>query len=244
MNKAAELTAVFFAGAMLFCGCSRQEDPPMNKALKEAMEQRWHKADKPSAEALKKTPDNVNALILRAVVCEKLGRYDEAVENAHKAVSIKNDSFAAVYTLGRLFSRNKARRSDAVALLMKAARLRPDHPSPLILLANLHPQGQKGSYLATLQTLPEYANDPEVQFESHMNRVYNRDRRGVEQAYIRLFEENPDNPELASAIGGYFDFCRRYDLARKAYRRYMSFPGERRRAARSAHIQKRLRSIR
>lgn len=212
----------------------------MNKALKEAVEQRWNKADKPSAEALKKTPDNVNALVLRAVICEKLERYDEAVENARKAVNIDSNSFAAVYTLGRLYSTDRRRHTEAVTLLIKANRLRPDHGSPLVLLANLHAPGQKGSYLAALQALPEYANAPEVQFESCMNRVYNRDRRGVEAAFIKLFEEHPDNPDLASAIGGYFDYCRRYDLARKAYRRYMSFPGERRRAARSARIRQRL----
>ena len=244
MNKFKQLTAALFAGTLLLCGCSRQEEQPMTQALKEAVAGNWNKADKPSAEALKKTPDNVNALVLRSVICEKLNRCDEAVENARKAVNIDSNSFAALYTLGRLYSTDRRRKSDAINLLIKANLLRPDHPNPLILLANLHVQGQKGSYLAALQRLPQYANDPEVNFESHMNRVYNGDRRGVEAAYIRLFEENPDNPELTSAIGGYFDFCRNYAMARKAYRRYMSFPGERRKAARSAHIQRRLQALR
>lgn len=216
----------------------------MNKALQEASAGRWENADKPSAEALKKTPDNVNALVLRAVICERLERYDEAVENALKAVSIDGNSFAALYTLGRLYEKDRRRRSDAVNLLIKANRLRPDHPSPLILLANLHQPGQKGSYLAALSRLPGYVNAPEVLFESAMNRVYNRDRKGVEALYTRLLEENHDYPELYSAIGGYFDFCRKNDLARKAYRRYMSFPADRRQAARSARVQKRLQVLR
>ena len=45
--KGKNLTFALFAGAMLFCGCSRQEEHPMNKALKEASENRWQKADKP-----------------------------------------------------------------------------------------------------------------------------------------------------------------------------------------------------
>lgn len=244
MKMIKHVTFALFAGVILLCGCSRQEEQPMNKALKEAMDGRWEKADKPSAEALKKTPDNVNALVLRAVVCERLGRMDEAMENARKAFDISSSSFAAAYTLGRFYAKDRRRRTEAVDLLIKANRLRPDHGSPLIILANLHTPGRKGSYLAALLSLPEYANSPEVRFESLMDRVYNNDRRGVEGAYIKLFEENPDNPDLASAIGGYFHYYRRYDLARRAYRRYLSFPGERRKAARSALIQKRLRELR
>lgn len=244
MKHLKKLTLALFAGTLLFCGCSRQEEHPMDKALQAAAENRWEKADKPSLEALKKTPDNVNALVLRAVVCERLDRYDEAVENAVKAVNIDSNSFAALYTLGRLYEKDRRRRSDAVNLLIKANRLKPDHPAPLILLANLHQPGQKGSYLAALARLPQYSNAPEVLFESAMNRVYNRDRRGVEELYARLLEENHDFPELYSAIGGYFDFTKKYDLARKAYRRYLAFPADRRNAARSAKVQKRLQVLR
>lgn len=244
MEKIKKVTVALFAGALLFCGCSRQEEQPMTRALKEAVAGKWSKADLPSAEALKRTPDNVNALVLRAVICERLDRYDEAVENARKAVNIDSNSFAALYTLGRLYSRDyPRRRSEAVDLLIKANRLRPGDGKPLILLANLHQPGQKGSYLAALQRLPEYANDPHVIFESHMNRIYNRDFRGVEAAYVKLFEEHPDDPRLTSAIGGFFEYYRRYELARKAYRRYLSFPGERREAGRSAEIQRRLQAL-
>ena len=68
----------------------------MTTALKYVMDGEWAKADRPSAEAIMKTPDNINALILRSLVCEKLKRYDEAVENAYKAVTIDSNSFAAV----------------------------------------------------------------------------------------------------------------------------------------------------
>ena len=239
MYKLKIVAAAVFAGLFIF-GCSRQEEHPMNKALKAAMEGEWVKADKPSEEALKKTPDNVNALILRALICEKLNRYDEAVGNAIKAVTVDSSSFAATYTLGRLYSLDSRRRNDAVNLLIMANRIRPDHPYPLILLSNLHKPGQKSSYLAALSAIPEYANAPEVVFESHMNRVYNRDHRGVREAYLKLFNAYPDHPELASAIGGYFDFCRQYDVARMAYRRYLAFPAERRSSARSAWLTRRL----
>lgn len=216
----------------------------MNKALNAAMEGEWNKADRPSEEAVRKTPDNVNALVLRALVCDRLHRYDEAVENAFKAVSIDSNSFAATYTLGRLYALDRRRRSEAVNLLIKANRLRPDHPYPLIWLCNLHKPGQKSSYLAALSAVPEYAQSPEVVFESCMDRVYNGQYKGVDETFIRLFAAHPDHPELASAIGGYFDFRRRYDLARQAYRRYLAFPADRRTPERTARLSRRLAKIR
>ena len=230
---------------MLFLsGCSGKEQPPITVALDHAVKGEWAKADKPSLEAVRKTPDNINALILRALVCEKLNRYDEAVENAYKAATIDGNSFAAVYTLGRLYAAKSSRRGEAINLLIKASRLRNEDPRPLILLCNLHPPKQKGSYLAALRMIPEYANAPEVEFESCMNRVYNRDRRGVEAAYIRLFDKYPGHPELTSALGGYFHFTRRYDLAREAYKRYLAFPEEKRTANRTARAKERLARMR
>lgn len=225
---------------LILSGCSGKEQPPIATALDHAVKGEWAKADKPSLEAVRRTPDNINALILRALVCENLNRYDEAVENACKAAAIDSNSFAALYTLGRLYAARSSRRSEAVDLLIKAYRLRSEDPLPLILLCNLHPAKQKGSYLAELRKIPEYANAPEVEFESCMNRVYNRDRRGVEAAYIRLFENFPDHPDLTSALGGYFYFTRRYDLARAAYKRYLAFPEEKRTANRTARASERL----
>ena len=244
MLKLKIYAAVFLAGAILSAGCSGKEEQPMNSALKHAMAGDWAKADRPSAEAIMKTPDNINALILRALVCERLNRYDEAVENAYKAVTIDGNSFAAVYTLGRLYAADTRRRSDAVNLLIKANRLRSDHPLPLVLLCNLHQPGQKSSYLAALSRIPGWSNAPEVEFESCMNRVYNRDRRGVETAYIRLFNTYPDHPELTSALGGYFYFCRRNDMAKAAFKRYLAFPESRRTVLRTSRAQKRLAALR
>lgn len=216
----------------------------MNTALKYAMAGEWAKADRPSAEAILKTPDNINAIILRALVCERLNRYDEAVENAYKAVVIDSNSFAAVYTLGRLYAADNRRRGEAINLLIKANRIRSDHPMPLVLLCNLHAPGKKGSYLAALSKLPGWTNAPEVEFESCMNRVYNRDRKGVEATYVRLFHSNPDHPELTSALGGYFRLCRRRDMAKAAYKRYLSFPEERRTVNRTNRARKRLAELR
>ena len=77
-----------------------------------------------------------------------------------------------------------------------------------------------------------------------MNRVYNGDRRGVDAVYSKLFEENPDDPVLTSAVGGYFYYYRNYDAARRAFKRYMQFPAERRNARRTTVIQSRLRTLR
>ena len=151
------------AGIFLWNGCSRQGEQPVNRALKAAVGGEWNKADKPSEEALKKTPDNVNALILRALVCERLGRRDEAVENARKAALIDSNSFTPLYTLGRLYAADPSRINDAVNLLIKANRLRPEHEGTLVLLCNLHLPGRKYSYLSALSKLPGWEKKPEQQ---------------------------------------------------------------------------------
>ena len=63
--------AFMLAGIFLWNGCSRQGEQPVNRALKAAVGGEWNKADKPSEEALKKTPDNVNAnlTLLSTVWC-------------------------------------------------------------------------------------------------------------------------------------------------------------------------------
>ena len=103
------------AGMLFLSGCSGKEQPPITAALDHAVKGEWAKADKPSLEAVRRTPDNINALILRALVCENLNRYDEAVENAYKAASIDSNSFAALYTLGRLYAAKSSRRSFATS---------------------------------------------------------------------------------------------------------------------------------
>lgn len=236
------LAAAVLAGVFLLCSCSRQEEQPLNTALKYAVEGEWRKADKPSEEALKKTPDNINALILRALVCERLDRYDEAVENAYKAASIDSSSFTAVYTLGRLYARKSSRRVEAVNYLIKANRLKSDHADTLVLLSNLQQPGRKSSYLNALSLLPEYAKSPELAFEICMDRAYRGDHKGTAYTLIRLFNENPRDPNLSYAIGGYFYFCdkKRHSVAKAAYQRYMAFPEKVRSPRHSANASKRL----
>ena len=231
------------AGMFFWNGCSPRAEQPMNRAMKAAVEGEWSKADKPSEEAVKLTPDNVNALILRALVCERLGRYDEAVENAYKAAGIDSGSFLPLYTLGRLYAANPNRRNEAINLLLRANRLKSDHAGTLILLCNLHQIGRKSSYLAALSKLPGYDRSPELIFESCMDRVYRRNRKGVNDTLIKLFNDNPENPELTSAIAGYFFCCNERAMrpvARAAYRRYLAFPEKRRTPKRSAAAAKRL----
>ena len=231
------------AGMFFWNGCSPRTEQPMNRAMKAAVEGEWSKADKPSEEAVKLTPDNVNALILRALVCERLGRYDEAVENAYKAAGIDSSSFLPVYTLGRLYAANPNRRNEAINLLLRANRFKSDHAGTLILLCNLHQIGRKASYLAALSRLPGYDRSPELIFESCMDRVYRRNRKGVNDTLIKLFNDNPGNPELTSAIAGYFFCCNERNMrpvARAAYRRYLAFPEKQRTPKRSAVAAKRL----
>ena len=239
--------ALLLAAGMLFWnGCSPRAEQPMNRAMKAAVEGEWSKADKPSEEAVKLTPDNVNALILRALVCERLGRYDEAVENAYKAAGIDSGSFLPVYTLGRLYASNPGRRNEAINLLLRANRLKSDHPETLVLLCNLQPAGRKASYLAALSKLPGWDKSPELIFESCMDRAFRGKRNGVNGSLVKLFNDHPGDPLLTYAIAGYFFCCNERDMrsaARAAYRRYLAFPEKLRTPKRTARAAQRLAAL-
>lgn len=236
-----------FAGAAVFAllpltGCSRNVNP-LDSALKSIEAENWQEADIASQKAVDEMPDNVNALIIRALVCEKLDRYDQAVEHALKAYKTDNQGFITLYTLGRLYASDYRRRSEAVDLLFKANRLRPENAETLILLANLHPAGKKLPYLNALQQLPEYRDSLELRFESAMDRVYRRDRSGVEEEFLKLFNLGGYNPNLIYAISGYFYICgneRTRQVAVAGYRRYLKFPESQRDARRTEVAKSRL----
>ena len=130
------------AGALLLtfaagCGRNRSADSLLERAHREAAEGKWEKALALSGEALAREPENVSALLLRAIAGERCGERDQALNFALQAVRINPRSFLAQYTLGRLYAADPARLSDAAKPLLEALELKPDDRSTLVLLANV-----------------------------------------------------------------------------------------------------------
>ena len=112
---------------LLPAGCgSRTADGCLVKAKEYADSGEWKEALKQARRAVELEPDNVSGLVFRAVASEKCGERDLALDSALQAVKINPESFAAQYTLGRIYASDPARYADAMNALEQALRLKPD----------------------------------------------------------------------------------------------------------------------
>ena len=118
MKIAASALCVAF---LLAAGCgSRTANGCLAEASERASGGDWSGALKLARRAVELEPDNVAALIFRATACEKCGERDLALDSALQAVKVNPESFAAQYTLGRLYSADPARYADALNALEQA----------------------------------------------------------------------------------------------------------------------------
>jgi tetratricopeptide (TPR) repeat protein len=126
-------------GILFFAGCGKNSSLPtqtlLNEALKDASSGRRDKALSNLEIVTRREPNNVAALIFKAVVYEGSGKDDLAVNTARLAVRAAPKNFQAQYTLGRLYSKDQSKMQDAIPPLVRALELRPHDTNTLILLA-------------------------------------------------------------------------------------------------------------
>ncbi len=122
-----------------FCGCSSEKDDVnimLNLSVQQAKSEQWKNTLNLAQDALKIDKNNTDALLIKAVAAENLGDWATAVDSALLAVKINPDNFVALYTLGRLYSLDNSRLSDAISYLEKAHKINPDDADTLVLLSN------------------------------------------------------------------------------------------------------------
>lgn len=83
------------------------------------------------------SPDNIEALLMRAVMAERCNDKQLALDSALQALKRAPNQFAALYTVGRLYAADKNTAAEAMGYLEKAHNLVPDDINTLILLADL-----------------------------------------------------------------------------------------------------------
>jgi tetratricopeptide (TPR) repeat protein len=160
------LAGVFFV--LIVCGvvgCSGSND--VNSMLKLSMQQamagQWKNSLNLAEDVLAEDKTNIDALLLRAVAADNLDQHDVAIDSALQAVKINPDNFVALYTIGRLYSKENMRLSDAISYLEKAHNLNPNDINTLILLANNSiklKSAKSRIYLSKLSSLDgAYASD-------------------------------------------------------------------------------------
>lgn len=88
-------------------------------------------------EACMVSPDNVEALLMRALMAERCNDKQLALDSALQALKRAPNQFVTLYTVGRLYAENKNTAAEAMGYLEKAHNLVPDDINTLVLLANL-----------------------------------------------------------------------------------------------------------
>ena len=125
---------VFIAGCS---GSANDAGTLLHLAAKEAQNGKNSDALMLAKEACMLSPDNVEALLMRSLMAERCKDRPLALDSALQAVKLAPEHFAALYTVGRLYSYSPDSAVEAVSYLEKAHSINSEDINTLILLSNL-----------------------------------------------------------------------------------------------------------
>lgn len=220
------LIIIAFVTIYLITGCSDNTvEGCLNKANERASRGDWKNALKYTQKATELAPENVSALVFRAIAAEKAGEHDLAVSSASKAVSYNPDSFSAQYTLGRLYSTNPYRHAEAMNALLKALRLNKNDANTLIMLCNVAMEmhsSQTRTYLMMLKRLPNFADDPALENQLGIYYVSKGNYKAARQAFLTACSKASNNPEIVFNTALFMDrYAKSKVNAKNFYRHYL-----------------------
>lgn len=202
----AAVIGIAAATSLTGCGNGSPEENLVS-AIRAAETGKWAEAKKFADRAVVGSPDHIGALIMRSIACEKCEKYDQAVDSARRAVNLAPNSFAALYTLGKLYSSDPLRNAEAVNTLNKALRVRPDSVETKILLCNIFNRMYANAgerYLLQLKKNQEFANDSALL--SQLGVIYARSNRAAlaKNMFIAAFRSDSQNPDVVFNAARFF----------------------------------------
>ena len=223
------------AAALLFlaAGCGPGTvDECLNAGAAYGANGDWKKALKMAERAESLSENSVPALVLRAIAHEQLGERDLALDAARQAASLNPESFAAQYTLGRLYAADSTRYSDALAPLTRAAKLRNFRDrNTLVLLSNTTAalrSPSAGNWLNFLvRVAPETGNDPAYRNLLGIVRTRARKLDLAKEEFTRAYQLDRSNPTVVCNIGVFFDrYASNPRAGAQFYRAFLRLAGE------------------
>lgn len=197
-------TAIILSG----CGNGSPEENLVS-SIRAAETGNWKEARKFADRAAAGAPDHVGALIMRAIACEKNENYDQAVDSARRAVNLDPGSFAALYTLGRLYSSNPLRNAEAVNTLNAALKIRPDSAETRVLICNIFNRMeavQGYPYLLKLSKNQDYKNDPALLSQMGVVLAKTNKTRQAHYYFVNAFKLAGNDPDVVFNTARFFTF--------------------------------------
>lgn len=168
----------------------------------------WPRALKLATRGVRLAPDNVDALLLKAIAAQRCGKSAEAWEAASRAVVLAPRSFTAHYTQGRIAMAIPERRAEAVAALRIALRLRRGDRDTLVALCNLGAETNDPDTLNFLKMLavdPEFANSPALYNQLGLEYLRRKNYAAAKRAFVSAWKLDKNDPEITYNAACFFD---------------------------------------
>ena len=221
------LLSAAVAAAALLSGCGENSAAEaMDRGIRRASNGDWRGARKYSLRAIELEPENPDALVFHAIVCDRLGEYDPALDAARRAVERAPESFVANYLVGKLYSETPERSAQALVSLHKAVRLAPENTNARICLVNAAmklktPQAE--NYINQLRRMPGFENSPELLNQLGVISFRKGDFKTARGFFIAAFRNDPERRRPAILFNIAADFDREPAMRSKAEAFYREF---------------------
>ena len=240
--------AAFLLLTVVLCGCGKRvaDNERLNIAVRELRSGDTQKSTAQLEEVLKNNPDNCSARLLMALNHEKNGNLNEALDLASAVAVEYPDSFAALYTCGRLRMLFPMHRRNAYKMLSAAHNYNNEDVNTLVSLCNL---GTELKYKNVLQ----YINLLKAKPEFAKNNVLNYQ---LGKCLLLHGKRNEALSAFKDAVSGLSDFNLLFNIARtidtnqlnnsyavQLYRLYLQLPAKMRNAAAADYANRRIRTI-
>ena len=240
--------AAFLLLTVVLCGCGNRvaDNERLNIAVRELRSGDTQKSTAQLEEVLKNNPDNCSARLLMALNHEKNGNLNEALDLASAVAVEYPDSFAALYTCGRLRMLFPMHRRNAYKMLSAAHNYNNEDVNTLVDICNL---GTELKYKNVLQ----YINLLKAKPEFAKNNVLNYQ---LGKCLLLHGKRNEALSAFKDAVSGLSDFNLLFNIARtidtnqlnnsyavQLYRLYLRLPAKMRNAAAADYADRRIRTI-
>ena len=210
--KRADITAAVLGAALACCGLCGCEPSTVGECLEQgaaaATAADWPRALKLATRGVRLAPENIDALLLKAIAAQRCGKSAEAWEAASRAVVLAPDSFSANYTQGRIAMTMPERRAEAVAALRTALKLRRGDRDTLVALCNAGAASGDPDTLNFLKMLavdPDFANSPALYNQLGMEYLRRKDYNRAKRSFVTAWKLDKNDPEITYNTACFFD---------------------------------------
>jgi tetratricopeptide (TPR) repeat protein len=154
--------------------------------------------------AIEKNPDSADILYDRAMIAEKLDKYDVLEADLRRVIVLKPDYAHAYNALGYTLADRNVKLTEAYELVQKALKLSPDDAFIQDSLGWVQfRMGKNADALATLKKAYKTRRDPEI--AAHLGQVLwaSGARDEAQELWRTALTESPENESLIAVVQKY-----------------------------------------